>query len=337
MSMRLLTVVGVSSMVVWGAACGVMKPEEPIGEARVALTEVPVDIVCIHLTAAGSRVVEKTFTSSLVPQDSVVAMQGLPLGDVSFTGEAYMVPCSAISGAIPEWVGGPVNATLTAGAIAQVTIVMKHNGKAKIGVDFDDPTCSIAGDACTADNACCGGPNLVASCQSGACAATCNAGFADCNGDILRDGCEANLQTDINNCGDCGFVCPFSCDSGFCVNSQLTVNGTTINGFRISNGSPTTPGITAPLIDGGLCGATDPTWAGGIVLCQRGGSFFSDKAQNVQDSGGLAAAVYDNVVEDFIGILLRPSAIPVVMIHQQDGQALIAGDLGSSATLVSPP
>ena len=66
MRLRSLTVVGVSSMMaVWGAACGIEKPDESVGEARIALTEVPTGIACVRLTASCSRIVEKTFNAAL--------------------------------------------------------------------------------------------------------------------------------------------------------------------------------------------------------------------------------------------------------------------------------
>lgn len=45
----------------------------------------------------------------------------------------------------------------------------------------------------------------------------CTAGFADCNAQAA-DGCEANVNTDTNNCGACGRVCGAGkiCVSGIC-------------------------------------------------------------------------------------------------------------------------
>ena len=49
--------------------------------------------------------------------------------------------------------------------------------------------------------------NATGFCAAGACrVATCDAGWADCNG-APEDGCEANLAIDRGNCGACGAAC----------------------------------------------------------------------------------------------------------------------------------
>src|SRR5690606_19013537 len=61
--------------------------------------------------------------------------------------------------------------------------------------------------------------NASESCNSGACTfGACGAGFDNCNSD-LADGCETNLNKDVNNCMACGNECSFAnaaatCDGG---------------------------------------------------------------------------------------------------------------------------
>ena len=60
-------------------------------------------------------------------------------------------------------------------------------------------------------------PHTIPVCNNGACTATCNSGFANCNGGIA-DGCEIDLRNDPNNCGQCGHVCSAgqACVSSVC-------------------------------------------------------------------------------------------------------------------------
>ncbi len=61
-------------------------------------------------------------------------------------------------------------------------------------------------------------PNSSGLCDMGQCKFTCFSGYKDCNG-LFDDGCEANLSTDPNNCGVCGFKCGdnMECVMGGCV------------------------------------------------------------------------------------------------------------------------
>jgi hypothetical protein len=62
----------------------------------------------------------------------------------------------------------------------------------------------------------CVAPNAAPACTMGTCViAACNVGFANCDGN-QANGCEVNLQTDINNCGTCGHHCMMACVGGAC-------------------------------------------------------------------------------------------------------------------------
>ena len=76
--------------------------------------------------------------------------------------------------------------------------------------------------------------NANAQCMAGICSmGSCRAGFNDCNMNST-DGCEINTNTDKNNCGKCGTVCPGTqfCSLGNCISdpcvsyggTRLTVN-----------------------------------------------------------------------------------------------------------------
>ena len=68
----------------------------------------------------------------------------------------------------------------------------------------------------------CSSQHVVApNCSEGVCNGTCVSGYADCNHDKLRDGCEATLASDTQNCKTCGTVCALphavqSCREGVC-------------------------------------------------------------------------------------------------------------------------
>ena len=104
---------------------------------------------------------------------------------------------------------------------------------------------------------------------------------------------------------------------------------------QIQNAAPGT--ASAELVDGGKALAPGTNWAGKVVLVERGDVRCFIKVMNVQNAGGLAAVIYNNVPGGFAGSLLSStSAIPAVSISREDG-LLLQGKLGLlSATVVSP-
>ena len=84
-------------------------------------------------------------------------------------------------------------------------------------VDCGGPDCSscIAGQGCVTPSDCVG-----SDCTSGKCALSCAAGLGNCDGDPAN-GCETNLRTDAEHCGDCAAACALSnaqasCAAGAC-------------------------------------------------------------------------------------------------------------------------
>ncbi|MCU0486231.1 MAG: S8 family serine peptidase [Anaerolineales bacterium] len=115
--------------------------------------------------------------------------------------------------------------------------------------------------------------------------------------------------------------------------STVTVDGVTYTGGHIefsARGS-----ASGALVDGGRCGTTG-AWAGKVVLCERGDYDFSVKVLNVQNSGGVAAVIYNNVPGGFLGTMGESSSTIVgISLSQEDGQYLVANKLGSVAAIES--
>ena len=89
------------------------------------------------------------------------------------------------------------------------------------------------------------------------------------------------------------------------------------------------------LVDGGLCTSTG-AWSGKVVLCQRGDISFYEKVMNVQNSGGTAAVIYNNVPGNFLGTLdPETSDIVAISLSQEDGQYLVANKLNVTGTVNS--
>ena len=114
----------------------------------------------------------------------------------------------------------------------------------------------------------------------------------------------------------------------------LTVDGVTYSANHIEYAAyGAVAGIRA---DGGLC-TSGGEWTGLVVLCERGEISFYDKVMNVQDSGGIAAVIYNNEPGNFLGTLGdgNTSTIIAISLCQADGQYLAANKLGLTASVES--
>ncbi|MFH0882468.1 MAG: hypothetical protein V2A56_05750 [bacterium] len=117
--------------------------QEDIGNAQVALSQVPLDVQCIRLTATGTRTVVRTYDVN--PGFPVVLdISGLPIGQVTFIGEAFPTPCSGVNDlSVASWIAEPVTATVSAGSPPTVALVLRPNGRAAVCLDFEGDTAML--------------------------------------------------------------------------------------------------------------------------------------------------------------------------------------------------
>ncbi|TWI14410.1 S8 family serine peptidase [Aerolutibacter ruishenii] len=118
--------------------------------------------------------------------------------------------------------------------------------------------------------------------------------------------------------------------------ADLLVNGAT---YAVNAITGTVQGSASDvLVDGGRCAAAG-SWAGKVVLCERGDISFADKVANVTAGGGRAALIYNNV-DGVLAATLGTgvtSTIPAVTLLQSDGLALRANALGQTANVTTVP
>ena len=123
------------------------------------------------------------------------------------------------------------------------------------------------------------------------------------------------------------------------VNTATFADATEVSGGHIQY-SARTAGKSGVLVDGGLCDSVG-SWAGAVVLCQRGSISFYDKVRNVQSAGGVAAVIYntsssDATCGDFSGTLGdgNSSTIPAIGVSCDDG-TYARGKVHENVTVVS--
>jgi hypothetical protein len=82
--------------------------------------------------------------------------------------------------------------------------------------DADINHCGTCNNVCTVSNG-------TAACTVGTCTVGgCDIGWGDCNTDVV-DGCETNLDTDVNNCGACSNACNMANGTAGCSLGACTV------------------------------------------------------------------------------------------------------------------
>jgi hypothetical protein len=115
------------------------------------------------------------------------------------------------------------------------------------GCEVDTQTATAHCGGC--GRACAPRSHAAASCAAGACAYTCDAGFADCDGEA-GNGCEVDTRTSTTHCGACGRACSPANATGVCAAGACAVascdagfadcDGATANGCEVDTRTSTT-------------------------------------------------------------------------------------------------
>ena len=123
------------------------------------------------------------------------------------------VPCSCT--ARPH-----MTATCSAGACSYACVASYADCNSVAGDGCEVNTTSSVTHCGSCSTVCPSGANATAACTASSCRITCNAGFADCDGNPAN-GCEANLATSTAHCGACNAACSgangtATCTAGTC-------------------------------------------------------------------------------------------------------------------------
>lgn len=244
-ALRILTV----SLTMFVVACFNEGPGESddVGVASLELRDVPDSVRCIRIdVSAAQRSLSEEF--GVTPgTEAVLTLRHLPVGDVTFIGEAFSVSCDAVemsdSG---DWSSAPVTVTIERGQTARVILLMKPNARAQVEVRFEegpamcmDPLVEPCGNcgfrrgvcdsstgevvhwsACMDQGVC--APGEVAYCGAAGtrtCTQQCDWGECDCPPGLTRCGDECfDLATGAEHCGSCTNVCFAGqvCNAGQC-------------------------------------------------------------------------------------------------------------------------
>lgn len=115
---------------------------------------------------------------------------------------------------------------------------------------------------------------------------------------------------------------------------NLAAGGSTFVGQPVEY-APMSSGVSGLLADGGQCTATG-AWSGKVVICQRGTNSFFEKVTNVQNGGGVAAVIYNNLPEELYATLGEgnTSSITAIGLTQADGLAALAS-VGTNVTVTN--
>jgi hypothetical protein len=156
-------------------SAGAAGSPDQLGQVSISLSVTPTDILCLRVTGDGpDRSVVRDVDLPAAGDPISATLTGIPLGPVTFTGQAFSAACSDVTAStVADWISDPTTVSVSLSHIAAVALTLHRNGRAKVTIDFsDEPLCSAAGAACLSSSTCCSH-----SCSKGICAGPADGGM----------------------------------------------------------------------------------------------------------------------------------------------------------------
>jgi hypothetical protein len=131
-----------------GVACATpaeqTEPEDLVGNTSLAIVQIPSGVACLRITAtstAGSRVVRTLNVAGGAAYRHL--LNGLPLGNVTFVGEAFTSACAGVDNlSVPEWITDPIAQSVAVNGSPDLCLVFTPNGRSRFCADFQTSTVS---------------------------------------------------------------------------------------------------------------------------------------------------------------------------------------------------
>ena len=111
---------------------------EESGAVHVLISSVPLNVGCVVITDASSRVVTQSF--SVMPGKSASLLMGnLPVGGSNFDAVAYPGSCPPAASTQATWsTAASTRVTIAAGIVSSLQLYLAPVGGANIGINFVD-------------------------------------------------------------------------------------------------------------------------------------------------------------------------------------------------------
>ncbi len=106
------------------------------GQVSLAIATVPASVQCVQVVAAGSSTVTTNLTVTPGASSVTLSLGTLPLGSVTFTGQAYNAACSAIASQQPSWIADSQTVNLRAGVVPSLMLTFRPDNPVAATASF---------------------------------------------------------------------------------------------------------------------------------------------------------------------------------------------------------